>query len=43
LADDKNQEVTGPAVPHILVDTYPDSKAKGIDEQLKRAVEEMLK
>jgi len=43
LADDKNQEVTGPAVPHILVDTYPDSKAKGVDEQLKRAVEELLR
>lgn len=39
LATDVNQELTGPAVPDYDVDTYPDSKAKGKDEQLKKAVE----
>ncbi len=33
----------GPAVPDIIVDNEPDSKAKGEDPQLKRAVEELLK
>jgi C-terminal processing protease CtpA/Prc len=33
----------GPAIPDILVENAPDSKAKGEDEQLKRAVDELLK
>ncbi|MFP4604596.1 MAG: S41 family peptidase [Bacteroidales bacterium] len=33
----------GPAVPDILIDNEPDSKAEGRDEQLKRAVDELLK
>lgn len=33
----------GPAVPDILVENKPDSKADGEDPQLKRAVEELLK
>lgn len=33
----------GPAVPDIIVDNAPDSKARGEDPQLKRAVEELLK
>ncbi|MEJ2584320.1 MAG: S41 family peptidase [Robiginitalea sp.] len=32
----------GPAVPDIIVDNAPDSKANGEDPQLKRAVEELL-
>lgn len=33
----------GPAVPDILVDNNPDDKAKGIDTQLKTAVDTLLK
>jgi tricorn protease len=33
----------GPAVPDIIVHNEPDSKAKGEDPQLKRAVDELLK
>ncbi|MFW5944519.1 MAG: S41 family peptidase [Bacteroidota bacterium] len=32
----------GPAVPDIITNNEPDSKAKGRDEQLKRAVDELL-
>ena len=32
----------GPAVPDILINNSPDSKAEGRDEQLKRAVDELL-
>lgn len=32
----------GPAIPDIIVENAPDSKAKGEDEQLKRAVDELL-
>ena len=32
----------GPAVPDVIVDNAPDSKAKGEDPQLKRAVEVLL-
>lgn len=32
-----------PAVPHHLVENSPDYKSRGVDEQLKRAVEELLK
>jgi len=32
----------GPAVPDIIINNRPDSKAEGRDEQLKRAVEELL-
>jgi tricorn protease len=39
---DKNQEL-GPAVPDILVYNSPDWIAKGTDDQLKRAAEELLK
>lgn len=38
----KNQEL-GPAIPDIILDNSPDSKSKGIDEQLKAAVDELLK
>ncbi len=41
-ADDKNMEKI-PAVPNIILDNSPDSKAKGVDEQLKRACDELLK
>ncbi len=41
LADDSNME-NGPAVPDIIVEEMPDSKANGRDEQLKRAVDELL-
>jgi C-terminal processing protease CtpA/Prc len=40
-ATDENME-HGPAVPDILVETAPDAKAKGKDEQLQKAVEELL-
>lgn len=40
-ATDENME-NGPAVPDILVETAPDAKAKGKDEQLKKAVEQLL-
>ena len=33
----------GPAVPDILVQNTPDGKANGVDLQLKRAVDELLK
>ncbi|MEL6357512.1 MAG: S41 family peptidase, partial [Bacteroidota bacterium] len=33
----------GPAVPDIIVENLPDSKANGEDPQLKRAVEELLR
>jgi C-terminal processing protease CtpA/Prc/Tol biopolymer transport system component len=39
---DKNQEL-GPAVPDITVNNSPDWIAKGTDDQLKAAVEEILK
>jgi C-terminal processing protease CtpA/Prc len=41
-ADDKNMDFY-PAVPDIIVENAPDAKAKGNDEQLKKAVEELLK
>ena len=41
-ATDKNMDKF-PAVPDIEVDNTPDCKAKGVDEQLKRACEELLK
>ena len=41
-ATDENME-NGPAVPDIVVYNSPDAKAKGKDEQLKRAVDELLK
>lgn len=41
-ATDENMEL-GPAVPDILVENTPDAKAKGEDQQLKRAVDELLK
>ncbi|MFW5705568.1 MAG: S41 family peptidase, partial [Bacteroidota bacterium] len=33
----------GPAVPDIILDNPPDSKANNRDEQLKRAVDELLR
>ncbi len=41
-ATDKNEEL-GPAVPDIIVENQPDWIAKGTDEQLKRATEELMK
>lgn len=41
-ATDKNQEL-GPAVPDIIVENQPDWLAKGTDDQLKAAVDELLK
>jgi C-terminal processing protease CtpA/Prc len=41
-ATDKNQEL-GPAVPDLIVYNSPDWIAKGTDDQLKAAVEELLK
>ena len=41
-ATDKNQEL-GPAVPDIIVKNQPDWLAKGTDQQLKTACEELLK
>ena len=38
----ENMEL-GPAVPNILVNDLPDSKAKDEDPQLKRAVDELMK
>jgi C-terminal processing protease CtpA/Prc len=38
---DKNMEL-GPAVPDIIVDNPPAYKARGIDPQLERAVQELL-
>jgi C-terminal processing protease CtpA/Prc len=40
-ATEQNME-NGPAVPDIVVENAPDSKAKDEDPQLKRAVEELL-
>ena len=39
---DKNQEL-GPAIPDIIVENEPDWLTKGTDNQLKTAVEELLK
>jgi C-terminal processing protease CtpA/Prc len=41
-ATDENMEWK-PAVPDIVLENAPDSKAKGIDEQLKKACEVLLK
>lgn len=41
-ATEENMEL-GPAVPDILVENRPDSKANGEDPQLQRAVNELLK
>jgi C-terminal processing protease CtpA/Prc len=41
-ATDKNQEL-GPAVPDIIVENQPDWISKGTDDQLKTAVEVLLK
>jgi C-terminal processing protease CtpA/Prc/Tol biopolymer transport system component len=41
LATGKSMENI-PAVPDIIIDNAPDSKAKGVDEQLKKAVETLL-
>jgi C-terminal processing protease CtpA/Prc len=38
----KNMENSG-AEPDIILQNSPDGKAKGEDEQLKKAVEELLK
>lgn len=40
-ATDENME-NGPAVPDVIIDNAPDSKAKGEDPQLKKAVEVLL-
>ena len=39
---DKNQEL-GPAIPDIIVENQPDWISKGTDDQLKAAVDELLK
>lgn len=41
-ATDKNMEWE-PAVPDVLIKNSPDFRAKGIDEQLKKACEVLLK
>lgn len=41
-ADDKNME-TDPAVPHIQLDNTQDAKFKGVDEQLQKACNELIK
>jgi len=41
-SSEKNMDFT-PALPDIVVENYPDEKAKGKDSQLKRGVEELLK
>ena len=41
-ATDKNME-HGPAVPDIIINNAPDSKAKNVDEQLKKSIEVLLK
>ena len=41
-SSEKNMDFT-PAMPDIIIDNDPDEKAKGIDSQLKKAVEELLK
>ncbi len=38
-----NQEVAGPATPDIILENSPGAKAAGADEQLKAAVDELLK
>ena len=38
----KNMDFT-PAMPDIIIENYPDEKAKGMDSQLKAAVDELLK
>lgn len=40
-ATDKNMEL-GPAVPNFIVHNSPDNRAKGKDEQLKKAVDELM-
>jgi len=42
LATDENME-NGAAVPDIILHNSPDARAKGRDEQLERAVEELLR
>ena len=42
IATNKDEEL-GPAVPDIIVENQPDWIAKGTDEQLKKAAEELLK
>jgi tricorn protease len=41
-ATNENQEL-GPAVPDILIDNSLDYRTKGVDEQLKTAVDELMK
>jgi C-terminal processing protease CtpA/Prc len=41
-ATDKNQEL-GPAVPDFIVENTPNAKAMNEDQQLKKAVDELLK
>ena len=41
-SSEKNMDFT-PATPDIIVENMPDEKSKGMDSQLKRAVEELLK
>ncbi|MEO7445683.1 MAG: hypothetical protein ABIT96_13055, partial [Ferruginibacter sp.] len=41
-ATDQNQEL-GPAIPDIIVENLPDWQARGTDEQLKVAVQELMK
>ncbi|MDF1547643.1 MAG: S41 family peptidase, partial [Bacteroidales bacterium] len=41
-ATDENMEL-GPAVPNIIIENSPDCKANGVDEQLKKACEELIK
>ena len=38
----KNMDFT-PAMPDVIIDNYPDEKAKGKDSQLQAAVNELLK
>jgi tricorn protease len=40
-ATDENMELV-PAIPDIIVNLLPDSRAKGNDEQLQKAVEVLL-
>ena len=42
IATNKDEEL-GPAVPDIIVENQPDWIARGTDEQLKKATEELLK
>lgn len=41
-SSEKNMDFT-PAMPDVVIDNYPDEKAKGKDSQLKTAVDELLK